>query len=699
MAQPGLTEPDGHPLPHCQRSRYFYKPIMALGIFVPNTARRLLRSLDEAPWVVPVLAACLQAGLFWYAHAHYYLGNPTTALPTDSWWNWPDQSHYLSAAVALAEGDLSPSRFWYEPGYSILAAGFTRFRMADPFFVPDAACYILSGWLSARLGSVLLGGRKGAAPLSALCFIATTAWRPTMLEIWVVPWTTTATAPLILGALLAAIRFAERPRPVPCFLAAFLACCIAFVRPSDLPVIAGPTSVFLLATLSERRLAGQRIRLATAGILGGALALAAALLVHIAIWGVHLGPYIEQSRQIGFEWALIPLRWVLLVCGPKPLLTDGEGLAQMFPWFIPGTAGAVAALLSPGTAGRKTHALVIAALAGQVLLMLSYRDLHPTGLWRFANYHYFKFVIPTLGLYALFLLTMLFEPRRRPHVLPAAAIAAVLFLWRPALEKSAGSLTAQIVGPHSLSLTNRQQSIGNGVVVPANATWVSIVMGPDTGNAGDAAIMMNVDFKTYPQPNGLLLVPLGPLPPQFRIDFNPGVTFQDGDVPISVRQRLVFGLPCWLRTCPGSYLLPAKRIPLGQPVPLDMAAEPYVAGGWFYAEPHGRWTDGPDARLRVAVALPEPGHPLTLRLNGFGRLLPGRDVARIDVLANGRPLGQWRPNSGPGQHFSAQLPAGVLTPDQDLVIDLHVENPRSLHPFTDPRRLGIFVESFEVDAE
>ena len=60
---------------------------------------------------------------------------------------------------------------------------------------------------------------------------------------------------------------------------------------------------------------------------------------------------------------------------------------------------------------------------------LCYRDLHPQGLWRFYNYHYFKWPLVVLALYTVFLVRIVVE--RRFRALIAAAVAVALLLpWR-----------------------------------------------------------------------------------------------------------------------------------------------------------------------------------------------------------------------------------------------------------------------------
>lgn len=104
---------------------------------------------------------------------------------------------------------------------------------AQPFWLPDLACLLaamtLFAWLVARLAS----GIPYPRTLAGLLFLGTTLLTPRGPNAWVIPWTTTPTAPLLLGCLLAALRFADRPAPLPAFLAAAAEAAMAAFRPMD----------------------------------------------------------------------------------------------------------------------------------------------------------------------------------------------------------------------------------------------------------------------------------------------------------------------------------------------------------------------------------------------------------------------------------------------------------------------------------
>jgi hypothetical protein len=636
--------------------------------------------------------------------AHLFLRwhNAPGILPSSldaGWWTGADQSRYLQAAQALSEGDLSASRQWYEPGYALLAAPFAGFSRHDPFLVPNLVCYLLSGLLSGLLARRLLAMGRWGAPLGTLAFVVATTWSVPALAIWATPWTTTAVAVLILGALVAALAFADRPRPLACFAAALFAGAIAAFRPSDVAVAGGPAALVVFWTLARARLARRAMAACgLAGLAGASAGLGSALALHVAIWGWALGPYLVESANVGFAPALIPLRWVMLFLGPRPLLTEGIGMAALFPWIIPGVAGMAASLVAPGRTGRVVHLTVIGAAVLHCLMLLAYRDLHPTGLWHYANYHYFKWLIPLCAIYSLVLLRGLLDANRRLPMLATAALTTVaLFCWRPSLSTT-GGMQAERTGPHQVTLQAGTRSLRDALLIAASGPRDDIVMGDYGGEGPDRHYSANADFKAYSRPGGLLLVPLRELPAGLRIDMPPAVTL--AGEPVGVTQQIVFGLPCWGGPCPGGPMLPPPTLPIGATLAMDRGADNAVSGSWELAEPTGRWLQGPDAALTLRLVGWQPGQGLLLTLRAMTNPPPrrGRPV-RIQLSANGHALEVWQPPYGRSSETAMAIPAADIGPGGVLTIGWHVEG-RHRPDFEGEAILGdrtIFLNTLRLD--
>lgn len=467
------------------------------------------------------------------------------ATPTAGmgWWAWWDQGFYQKAAVAWANGVADPVFHWYLPGYPLLGAAFVHVTPADPFLLPNLVSFLGTLWLFCGLASRLLQDVPLRIPVACGLFVATSALSPRVLWSWVVPWTTTPETLCIFGALLGAIRLVEGGKRRDAFLTGLAISAIAGFRPADAGVVglaicavAGP------ALLSRpQRLAGA---LAAAGgalvpllIFGGA---------YLATWGTTLSAYLALSSQIGFEPRLLALRWVTLMLDPRPLYPGGRGLAEVFFWVLPGFAGMAATLFT----ARRTavfHGLVIGALVGDIVLFLTYRDLHPTGLWDHGNYHYFKWTLPLLALYAFRLLPMaLNRDRRRPVSIAAACLTIpALSCWQAGISRVEPVQADQ--GSRSVTIKSGLRPVSAMVLVPGHGSGASDVVYGSAETASGTVLRHGLDFVMYDAKGMLRIVPLRPLPAEpttFR--FPEGTYLNQKLTPLLARQAITWSLPFWL---------------------------------------------------------------------------------------------------------------------------------------------------------
>ncbi len=481
-------------------------------------------------------------------------GRPPRASHELGWWTWWDQGKYLDAARAWASGNLDPSQHWYLPGYPLLAALFVRITPDQPFVVLDLVCLLATLWLFVELAARLLPGMRWARGLGAVTFLVTTIFWSKPLEAWIIPWTTTPATPLILACLLATLRFLDTLRGGDVFLATLAGASVAFFRPTDALALLLVVLPFI-AWIAFRRLEGLGIKFrCVAMAAGGCLAPLSLLAVaHLAVFGSRLGPYLADSARLGFEWRLVPLRWVTIFIGPRPLFPEGYGLARMFPWIAPGIGGMAAVLATSKGDRFVRHGLVITAVAAHCTLYLAYRDLHAPSLWRYYAYHYFKWVLPVFGLYAaLLLVTLIASPIRWRAGLVAAATIVALFPWRPEWVADRSSQAAGITDAHDLILHGGFPAIDSALLFKAQANWEASYLGHHEMRIRGSVFREYADFRVYPVDDGFLLVPLRPLPAgDVAFTADSGMALDPSFSPVLGRQRIVPGLPCWSRLiCP-----------------------------------------------------------------------------------------------------------------------------------------------------
>ena len=503
----------------------------------PGETHVISKTLTIVAFVVTAIA-------FLVAH-HFDPMHPTgTAVRSGFWW-WTDQHRYLQAALAWSRGDLDPAEHWYFPGYPLLAAPFVFLRTSDPFMIPDLLCTLATLACCAELARRLAPDHPSARALGALAFVVifTSRW---FRRSWTLPWSTTPVVPLSLACLLLVFRFQDTPTPNKAFLIGLMATSVALFRPIDALVLVIVCPIVLLAS-SRRQTARGLVRIVFAGTLGGILPLATLLAIHLAVHGWTRGGYLAESASTGSEWRLIPLRWVTIVVSPRGVFSDGVGLAQRFVWFAPGIAALIAGVAGVLGGERRRHLVVAAFVTTDMMFYLAYRDLHPQGLWRFNNYHYFKGVLSILAVYSLLLTMRLASaPRRAPLLATTVVAILALFAWRADWRPSAGLPVPVVTGPHQLCLTGDLHDALDAVLIPADGTFGAIYAGDNHLDVGHTNLPENGSFKAVPVSGGMLLQPLRPVGSgvaTFTTDHT--IELRTKPEPVVGHLGVTPGWPCW----------------------------------------------------------------------------------------------------------------------------------------------------------
>jgi hypothetical protein len=635
---------------------------------------------------------------------------------TPGWWAWFDQERYFKAAAAWSHLDLTPASHWYLPGYPLMGAPFVRLFAAHAFLLPDLLCLLASLWLFSRLAGCLATRLPRPPVLGAVLFAAVTALSPLGLDIWVVPWSTTGATPFVYACLLGAVRFIDRPdRARFAFLSAFAGGLVAAFRPTDVvPLLLACVLGMAVAALRARSAWRPLVAGALAGAGGLALALGVLLAAYLPIYGLAWSDYIVSSGSIGFDWGLVPLRWVVLMLDPRPLLSDGQGLVEAFPWIAAGFAGlAVFLVLELPRSDRLRHATVVLAVSLHVAVYLAYRDMHSGGLFRFWNYHYFKWVYPVLALYgALLFHALLTEAGRRLRIGGVAVACLCLLLpWRAELRVTGAALpAASDAADHVVSFDSGLASVRDGLLVAATGEWGAIYFGPQamTIAGHDYGYF---DFRTFPRSGGFLLAPLRPMATgPARLTLDSRVLPDPSVAPLHVRQEIRFGRPCWLPgilyDCPPQDLLPPPVWPAGGTLVFHGAETPFLTGDWSYGEPDGRWTAGSRAGIRMRLPSTTLGTATAtayaLAVVGSAYVPPGSPPLDVRVLLDGHEVATHQLATGETVTLPATLPAARLGIDaaNGATLTIQVANPRSPADHdrgsSDTRPLGLFVRSISL---
>jgi hypothetical protein len=463
-----------------------------------------------------------------------------------AWLGWADQGHYMESARAWAALNFDPSQHNYPPGYALMAAPWVFMTPANPFLLPDLLLTLATLLLFVRLCRFMAPDWRRVDAAAAFCFVIATVPGQRAADLWAEPWTTTAAAPFLLFCLLMALKFAENPGWRALVALGLAAGIGAMVRPSDAALIFGVSALFCVAISISARHGARRVA-ATGAVLAGAflIGLLPFAATHWLVHGFSAGRYVGGSVARGLEWRLIPLRWVTLAVGPRPLFPQGVGMVVVFPWLLPGFGGMAYAIAAQRGRALAANMLVAASLCLYWLVYLAYRDLHAYGLWRYGNVHYFKWTLPLLAFWAVFLARGFFRPGQRWVAAASLAGAVLLFCWRP--EFVAQAQGVQATDGARAAVPGGLSPINHAFLLAAKGDTFALYFGPSALRSGGQTLLNQHDIKMIPDGANLLMMPLRILPPGDGVlTVAPGVVLPQQAAWRAGVVRLQFGVPCFI---------------------------------------------------------------------------------------------------------------------------------------------------------
>ena len=528
-----------------------------------------------------------------------------------------------------------PASQVYEPGYPLLASLFVHLVPFDPFLVPNLLAVVAACWWFGTVARAVLGPAAPSREIGMAVFALTSLFNLRVADLWTTPWTTTPTVALGFGALAAGLSTLSRPRARAAFGAGLAGGLVAAFRPSDILFVLPPAALAVLFGVARSE-AATRARLLASFGLGAGLGLGAAIGLHASVWGLHPSPYMILSAQVGFEWRLLPLQWVLLVDGPMPE-TAGRGIVPAFPFLILGLPALLVFALA-GTRGggmRAPHVVLCCYVLLAFAEFLAYRDLHPSGLWRYRNVYYFTWLFPIGGLYALLLCREVLAGSWRTGAC-TVALALLAFCWTPVLRRMPLQ-DATIVAAHRLMLPHGLPDVTDAVLLPlAHPASEMEVIGEDISAVSPERRWRSVfDLRAYPHGGNALLVPLRPVGGPLDVTTGPLLPLDTQAAPVLVRQTAAFRLPWPLWPRAASAELSPPMLPADGNIDFATAdSARYLDAVWRPYGPAGRRLRRGDATVNVRV--PHAGRFML----AVGASVAGRVAVRMHVTANGHVLKQ-----------------------------------------------------------
>jgi hypothetical protein len=315
-----------------------------------------------------------------------------------------------------------------------------------------------------------------------------------------------------------------------------LAGLIVVCRPTD--VIAAGVALGIAAVFD---LFHRRPRLAgpLAMVAGGAVVLALYMALYLRIYGWHLSDYLAHSQRLGFYYPTLGFKAFTLLIDPRAWFGVDpdhwhEGLFQRAPWLMFGLAGILIGWAFATSRLRWAWAALALAVVLSTVNYLAYIDLLATGIWRYGNVHYLKWIYPGMALLGFLVLREIAVGRPR---LALAGCLAALVLCSFRIEPR---LAAEGEPYRMALLTGPKADWGQ-------AYFEQPLLRDDAGD-----LPKWVASRSFPLTNGLRVLAI-------RRDFQGPLTWAEGDglgaITAQRRSKAVveFGLPCFifLKACPG----------------------------------------------------------------------------------------------------------------------------------------------------
>jgi hypothetical protein len=277
---------------------------------------------------------------------------------------------------------------------------------------------------------------------------------------------------------------------------------------------------------------------------GGAVLLLALLVAfNMSVYGNIRSPYIATTAGGEFLWSW--QRSISLLSDSETLFVEpGQSILARFPWMVL----APAALLICGVWGPWWLRACVALVTLQVAVYAAFDDLLPNGLFRYINYHYFR--------WALWLIWM---------ILPAACVLAfkrgrVALSWAACgAAASAGVVAALQLGVTEWSVQHRVEKGRLHLSLPRDAPisyidipglsrgWETTYFAVLQATIDKRPLRPTHDIRALPTEHGTRVVFLTPLRGrEFSVDLSGWAGLDQIREPVAGGIHLALGFPRWL---------------------------------------------------------------------------------------------------------------------------------------------------------
>ncbi|MCC4300245.1 hypothetical protein [Aurantimonas coralicida] len=608
------------------------------------------------------------------------------------WWGWFDQGQYLTAATAFLNGDFTHSQHFYPPLYPFLGSLFLRLSKSHAYYLPNLA--LAFGYFAVLV--MLFGRYIGWWSAAAWGLVGMLAFNPFRLQ-WVIPWTTTLGAFLIICALFLLDRYVRRRNQDSWTTGAAMTNAVLFglviglqapLRPADLALVSPMAVIYAVhlvyALLSADRSGRQR---ALAAIVGGAAGFSVpvglTLLFNSVTYGSIAGGYFSTVAAIGFDPRMLPDRLFSHLLASQVFFGEQDAdWLSVIPLVFAATVFLPIALFT----GPIVMRAAAAAACVQFVIYFSYSDLLPTGTFRYFNIHYFKWLAPIALCIAFYFLRQSFSWDALEKRQGRTAVAAGLLLvgvvssvdarqdLRPAasIEREGQQITIDL-GDEIIDFVD---------LVGVEGGWTDVYF---PGNSrvfldGKKELAIVEDYRLLPIDGGVRVIFFQPLNGEIlTLVFSDAIAIPDRLDSTNVHLLDVvyeIGFPFAQQASPAQIFSgTTERGSL-------LGGETVVFEGWSISEGSHRWSEG--ANSRITLDLPASATNKCLNIDGFTL-----GAQTISAFVGGEAASE--------TYFDGQgtvsVPLGRAAGKTD--VDLAFSNPHAPNE-ADTRNLAFAVETMSV---
>lgn len=646
----------------------------------------------------------------YFAHPALPGNNPEYPL---GWWAWSDQGEYLKAAKAAASLDFSASNYFYPPIYPLLGSLFVRWNPMHAFALLDIVCFIAFAHYFVSFARRYVGW-----PWAMCVLVMSLISAQEISAVWIEPWTSTLVAATYAFLFFDVGRLSESNEGIDYRRLAIWGGCgglIFATRPVDAVAIA-PLFIFVLLYVfrsharsgSMESLTFQMLALLSSGLFGVAFFVGFNVFVH----GSPGGAYFAASRVNGFYVADLFEKSVSMLLDSGSIYNvPSEAFFAKLKWL----ALVVPAALYGVLRGPAMIRLLITVAVAQLLLYLPYSNLLPTGLWRYHNIHYFKWLIPYAALLILWWAKHFLSRDERGgqsrSLWLSVVVGSLLLCVQIELKELQTINAAPDKVTHILRVPlDRPDAEIDKITMPSlNGDSKSVYFGKGVAVKLDGEELRYAqDYRFLPAEEGVDLIFVRPVRGS-SLEIDPGaLAFEDSSFALRLLQYgFSIGKPTWLGLNAKPTNDDAKaRLGLRYSATLeegiDFSRPGYPrfladAVGISGQEPSGRWSEtGPDGRVAFVFKKPLPRQ--------FSLII----VANVFGPNTGKPIrvkvGSWEQTFVvPGGANSKAYELVFSNPEGASVLEVFVPQPvrpKDILPGNlDSRLLGVWFVSLKILAK